>query len=594
MLNKQDNSCNKFEYVFLMTMGFLLGILCFVCVYGVKILNFTYDAWLFNWDIDLKQHYVGWCHFRNASWQFPIGMIDTLSVPYSMSVVYTDSIPLFAVIFKIFRNYLPVHFQYYGLFGLLSFALQGALSTVLVRRFTKNKFFCIVSSLIFVLSFSILHRMYYHTALASQWIIILALIIWFYRDADESTLKSCIKWGGMAFLCVVIHSYFVAMTGMILLIDRIEKILIEIKQAKKAAMSGTNEKTHVNRADIIAMTVKEIAPIAVFCIITILTLFLLGGFSGAGSVSGGGIGVFGANINTYVNPDNMGCILKKLPYSTTFQYEGFGYLGAGILLIYIFIIVRAVTGYVKSNLLVNEMGEKHRVSSIDKIKKCIKELSLKRKLLIILVGLSFVSAVFPFFSINDIHLFTIPLPKSLNSIFGIFRSNGRFIWVSMYVLMLVTIVYVARHMNERTVIVLFIMAIVIQIYDMSHFVKTRQNYFNVRQEFNNPFETLEQYDMYKGKKSFVMLYNEVGLMMEAGMYGYMHDMDLNCFYYARPINEEMDACIQGFKDELKKGLVRDDCVYIIKSDELYSGEYENVLDTNLKCHDIYEYVIFTK
>ena len=590
MLNNKDN---KYEYAILMAAGCLLGILCFVCVYGIKILDFTYDAWLFNWDIDLKQHYVGWCHFRNNRWQFPVGMIDTLSVPYSMSVVYTDSIPLFAIIFKLFRDILPAHFQYFGLYGLISFGLMGALSTILVRRFTRNKLLCVASSLFFIMSFTVLHRMYYHTALASQWIIILALIIWLYREEDESVVSASKKWGTMAFLCVVIHSYFVAMTGMILLADTVEKTILEIRRLRKSLskVNADSSEKKRNYLLIFAITLKNLIPLEIFCVVTIVTLYILGGFSGAGSVSAGGIGVFGANMNTYINPDSMGRILKTMPYATTFQYEGFGYLGAGILLVYICILIRFFTGFVKEKTdSENNLNNNWKCY----IKRFIVALTLRRKIVILLCVVSFLAAVFPLFSLNEKVLFSIPLPKALNSLFGIFRSNGRFIWVSMYVLMLIAIVYAARHINERFIKALFIIALIIQLFDISSFVKTRQEYFNVKQEFDNPFEEYEKYNIYDNKKSFVMLYNEISYMMEAGMYGYLHNMDLNCFYYARTINEEMDATINAFKDEIRKGIIRDDTVYIMKGEDYFSEEFSYIVDEDLKIYYLGDYVIFAK
>ena len=81
----------------LFLIGALLGAVCFTGVYGVRVLDPAYDDWLLAGDMDLRQHYIGFCHFRQSRWQFPIGLIETLSYPMSMSVIYTDSIPLLAV-----------------------------------------------------------------------------------------------------------------------------------------------------------------------------------------------------------------------------------------------------------------------------------------------------------------------------------------------------------------------------------------------------------------------------------------------------------------------------------------------------------------
>ena len=100
------------------------GALAFMLIYGVNVLNPVWDDWLLGRG-DLTQHYLGWCFFRRGSWTFPIGLTDNLAYPSYTSVIFTDSIPLFAVFFKVLSPVLPETFQYFGWWGIMSFALQG-------------------------------------------------------------------------------------------------------------------------------------------------------------------------------------------------------------------------------------------------------------------------------------------------------------------------------------------------------------------------------------------------------------------------------------------------------------------------------------
>ena len=85
----------------------LLGAAVFVFIYGVHVLDPCYTDWLLtSEDGDLTQHYLGWKFYRHAPWRFPFGMIDTMAYPNETSVIFTDSIPWFAFIFKIFLPYL--------------------------------------------------------------------------------------------------------------------------------------------------------------------------------------------------------------------------------------------------------------------------------------------------------------------------------------------------------------------------------------------------------------------------------------------------------------------------------------------------------
>ena len=240
----KSSSFHKDRLILFLT-GCALGAVCFLWVYGYKIINPLYDAWLFNTDIDLSQHYIGFCHYRMSDWHFPIGMIDTLSYPTSMSVIYTDSIPLFALLFKLFRGVLPVHFQYFGIFGLLSFMLMGGLSSLLIHSLIPGieslydeksdgrlplvnrnlpYVLSLIASVVYILSFTVLQRMFYHTALGAQWILILALYIWVNRKSYGRSV-TLIAYSLMGLLCVGIHTYYVPMVGSILLAASVERVI---------------------------------------------------------------------------------------------------------------------------------------------------------------------------------------------------------------------------------------------------------------------------------------------------------------------------------------------------------------------------------
>ena len=122
--------------------GCIIGAIVFLSIYGVRVLDFTYDTWLLNsyqteslWD--LSQHYIGWLFFRKSPWHFPLGVFDGL-YDGGMSIAYTDSIPLFAIIFKILSPLLPETFQYFGLFQLLCYVLMGGFASLIIHKFSNQ------------------------------------------------------------------------------------------------------------------------------------------------------------------------------------------------------------------------------------------------------------------------------------------------------------------------------------------------------------------------------------------------------------------------------------------------------------------------
>lgn len=118
----------KSTYIVVPLLSALLGAAIFLRIYGWQVLVPTYTDWLTMGVADLSQHYLGWCFYRNSPWLLPIGMMNTLPYPFVASIIFSDSIPVMAVLFKLLSPVLPQSFQYFGIWGLLCFMLQAALA----------------------------------------------------------------------------------------------------------------------------------------------------------------------------------------------------------------------------------------------------------------------------------------------------------------------------------------------------------------------------------------------------------------------------------------------------------------------------------
>lgn len=81
--------------------GALLGVLVFLAVYGVRVLDPTSVDWILNsLSPDPIQHYLGWELFRRSPVHLPyIGANYNAVYPFRTSVLFTDSLPLAALFF---------------------------------------------------------------------------------------------------------------------------------------------------------------------------------------------------------------------------------------------------------------------------------------------------------------------------------------------------------------------------------------------------------------------------------------------------------------------------------------------------------------
>ena len=82
----------------------LAGILFFLALYGVQVLDPANPDWILNRGPDPSQHYLGWEFYRQSPLRLPfLGMSYSTVYPYRISVLYTDSIPLLALVAGIWQ-----------------------------------------------------------------------------------------------------------------------------------------------------------------------------------------------------------------------------------------------------------------------------------------------------------------------------------------------------------------------------------------------------------------------------------------------------------------------------------------------------------
>lgn len=206
--------------------GALLGALVFVVLYGVRVLDPACVDWILNDPSpDPSQHYLGWVFYRRSAVRLPyIGANYSAVYPFRTSIVFTDSIPLLAVLGKLLSPLLPARFQYFGWWGLLCYALQGGLAQAILARLggvrSGQRARCwatVAGAGVLVFFPALTVRMFAHTALAANWLVLLALWLLLRSDALlPSTGRACLAWGMMGLLCAGVHLYYLPMVGIVL------------------------------------------------------------------------------------------------------------------------------------------------------------------------------------------------------------------------------------------------------------------------------------------------------------------------------------------------------------------------------------------
>ena len=90
-----------------------------------------------------------------------MGSIQAFGYPFGTTVSFTDSIPLFAFVFRLFSFLLPPDFQYLGLWILVSLMGQFFFGMLIVGEFTKSYIKMILGASLLVLSPVLINRVFF-------------------------------------------------------------------------------------------------------------------------------------------------------------------------------------------------------------------------------------------------------------------------------------------------------------------------------------------------------------------------------------------------------------------------------------------------
>ncbi|MCL2720432.1 MAG: DUF6311 domain-containing protein [Treponema sp.] len=431
VISQNKNISDNTQSFICFVCGGIMGALFFIYVFGIIILDFTYTDWLMTGG-DLSQHYLGWKLFRNSSWYFPIGLMDNIVHPYNISIIYSDSIPLFAVIFKIISPLLPENFQYFGLFGILCYILQGGIGVLIIKRIGGNNTQALIGSSLIIMSTVMLFRLFFHTSLAAHFIILLCILECL-SEYNRSFKKHILIWGVLVFLAVAIHIYYIPMVFLFLLFR-----IYFIKERK-----------------------IKIAVLGISIIITIITMHLFGAFNfiRASNTAETFLDEATSNINAFINPLGKSAFLSDLPQIGYFQYEGNAYLGLGIILALLFIISNHI--YLKNKIDLN----------IDK--KYIKPFNV---LFFAFLFLSFS----PTITFNEYKLFTYQLIPPFDWVWSIFRSTGRFSWPIVYIIVIFCIYWMIKRFSIKKSILFLIILLSIQWMDLQIWFNEKGGFFRTK------------------------------------------------------------------------------------------------------------------
>jgi hypothetical protein len=495
-----------------LAVSFLMGTLAFYLVVGPRPLDPTDIAW-FSGD-DPIVHYLGWQFFRNTAWSFPIGLNPDFGLELSNSIVYSDSVPLLAILLKPFSGFLPAQFQYTGIWLYACLLLQawfgwklaGLVSDRLPERVLVVGFFLVAPPL--------LYRVEGHFALASHFLILAALYLALRPNHRSNGLAWCL----LMVVAALVHAYLLGMVAILWVADLLQR------GVTNAVRPGS-------------MAVEFFGSIAVLAFVC----WQVGYFSVLGGASSGGFGFYRMNLLSLGNAHGWSYVLRDLKEGRG-DYEGFNFLGLGLILL----AVPALSAFLKDPDIVLKAMRRHA-------------------LLVLALLALFLLALSNKIALGASTLVEVPLPDWMLNIAGVFRSSGRMFWPVYYALVLIVLLMIVRCYRKFASVLLGI-ALIVQTLDTSH------AWLRMRREFNEPafrYTPLKQEFWDKAAQK----YSRVRRIMPGSdrpewwdvfaEYAELHGLSTDSVWLARMSADRVKAAKAKALEALATGRYEPDALYIV-------------------------------
>jgi len=291
------------EHPALSLLPLLLGVLVFFLVVGPQALNPQNIAWLEQGDP--ATHYLGWAFFRHGPWTFPLGLNPSYGLELGSAIIFSDSNPLLALLFKPFSGWLPETFQYFGLWLLACCVLQAWFGWKLLGLMTPHPVIRLLGAGLLAFSPVMFFRLVGHLSLAGHFLVLAALYLALLPDLQRRRLA----WGTLLTVTAWVHAYLLAMVALIWLADLLGKTLSRSLTRGQGLIEGG----------------------VLFALVSVCC-WQAGYFSIADGAASGGFGLYRMNLLSPADPAGWSRLLPGLPKEEG-DYEGFNYFGLGVLLL---------------------------------------------------------------------------------------------------------------------------------------------------------------------------------------------------------------------------------------------------------------------
>jgi hypothetical protein len=411
------------RHLFILVGALPVSLFSFLVTQDWRVLNPRHIGWLWG-SGDISSSFIQWLYFRETPLDlWPLAVNPNYGAPWTKTIIFSDTPPIFALPMKFLTLSVDGPVQYTGLQILLSTYLLVLFSALFVQRITSNVWVGLASGLLASVSPMLLFRdVFYHYSLNIMWVIPAGLYLLVRRDSGRAWWP----WAALAFVTLTWMPYFVVCV----LVPWIWNL------ATRAAAREAQAKD-VGRA-----LIWMVGAVAAAVVVD-------GLWFNYSSTGGFGLGYYNANLLSLVNPmatpsSDWSRILPSADVATEGQYEGFAYLGVGVLILLLITLIAAVLQRRAPRLL---WSRPTMIAVLGTVITC--------------VILSWGFTV----TLGRLQLLSWTPPEWAGILLSTFRSSGRFMLVAGLALTLLSVALLSRMMRPAISVALVLSASLLTVLD---------------------------------------------------------------------------------------------------------------------------------
>ena len=439
---------------------------------------------------DHLQHFYGWMAYAYGDPRLEVPpVISNWSWPFNTPLLYTDSIPMAAILLRPVGRISGIVFQYFSALSLISILASGTCGLIIGWKRYSTPYAGVALGLLLGLAPPAVIRLAGHEALGLHALLIIPLTLLILR------VQLFWPWPLILFVAFGVHAYFVPMVIILLIV----RLFSRDFRHSRLGNSG-----YLNAAATALMRVSRgMLPPGLFMyladaaqvLVAIVGGYIIFGYSyGKFNVAPKG-DIWSANLLAILDPQNQSSIFKPLSKVEPFQWEGFSYLGVAATLFVSFGIYRILAGGVRGT-------------------RAYRPLFPSGKLFSALIAAAFVFALGPTLYLGSVKILSyskVAQSIHIDTIYQLFRSCGRFSWLLYYTALLWGFDQVARYTRNYKALLVIVLVALLE----THIPALANTKSTIKEHYDHGKEWLSKTRNANGNENLYLILKEADKLINA-------------------------------------------------------------------------------